>query len=95
MFAHVRALHTHFCHVLLRGSLVLAHTMPLFSVMYFLICTDVIFVQLHQKQESDITDLIKYVATHNRGHAHDVSLVYIIQKCNGPSTHLPNAMSLL
>ena len=45
--------------------------------MYFLICTDAILVQLHQTDESNITDLIKYVAMPKRGQAQGVSLAHI------------------
>ena len=51
--------------------------------MYFLICIDVIFEQLHQTHESDITDLIKYVATPNTGLKMFLSLISFR---NGPST---------
>ena len=46
--------------------------------MYCLICTDAIRVQLHKKHERDITDLIKYAATRNKGDAQDAPLVHII-----------------
>ena len=80
MFANIRALHTHSWAVLLTRFPVLANTRSLFSGMFFWIYTDVTFVQLHQKHESDITDLIKYVATPRRGHSQVVSLARIIQK---------------
>ena len=84
---------TKFWPVLLTRSPVLANTSSCFSVIYFLICADVIFV-VAPKHDSDITDLVEYVATPEREHAQDVSLAHIIQKWTKyPSTK--NVMCLL
>ena len=91
--AHIGALHTHYWPVLLTRSLVLANTTSFFSVMYFLICSDVILVQLHKNMK--VTSLI---ALNMQPRETKVMLKLFLSFRsfrNDSSTHLPNAMSLL